>query len=160
MSWKVFDHWVNFLAPHGTTQKSNQMSESVAQMLLGLQMAQCCDCYPGDPVPVPEHPHRAEPFPNIQSELPWCSLMLSCTIPNCVLNCCILNGSCSDATCRKATDSGGKKKKKPLKISNVLICNSHNLWRSWIFDNLLAKIFGKIISAITILRAFHKKRGN
>lgn len=46
---------IQLLAQYNTTQKLNQMSESVVLMLLVCQEAQCCDRFSGEPVPVPNH---------------------------------------------------------------------------------------------------------
>ncbi|GAB0202878.1 cAMP-dependent protein kinase inhibitor alpha [Grus japonensis] len=46
------------------------MTESVIQMLLELSQAQCCDHFPREPVPVPDHPLSEEPFPDIQPKPP------------------------------------------------------------------------------------------
>lgn len=40
------------------------------QTLLEFWQAWCCDHFPGEPVPVPDHHPSEEPFPNVQSELP------------------------------------------------------------------------------------------
>jgi len=39
-------------------------------MLLELQQAWCRDLFPGEPVPVTDHPPNKKPFPNVQCELP------------------------------------------------------------------------------------------
>ena len=48
------DHRVQLLAPQKTTQKSDHVSESVAQMLLEHWQWGCDHC-PGQPVPGPKH---------------------------------------------------------------------------------------------------------
>jgi len=62
------DHWIQLLALHTTTQKSDHISSSFVQTLLELWQAQCHDRFPGDPVPVPDHPLSEVPFPDIQPE--------------------------------------------------------------------------------------------
>ncbi|KAK4807096.1 hypothetical protein QYF61_018437 [Mycteria americana] len=54
----------------GDYLKLNHMTKSVIQTLLELRQAWCCDHFPGEPVPVTNHPLSEEPFPNVQSELP------------------------------------------------------------------------------------------
>jgi len=46
------------------------MSESIVQMLPELDLGH----FPGEPVPVPEHPLGAEPFPNTQPDPPLSQL--------------------------------------------------------------------------------------
>ncbi|GAB0194069.1 myocardial zonula adherens protein [Grus japonensis] len=50
------------------------MTESVIQTLLELSQARCCDHFPGEPVPVPNHPLGEEPFPDIQPKPPLSQL--------------------------------------------------------------------------------------
>ena len=56
------DHQVQLLAPHRTTQKSKQRSESIVQMLLKLRQAQCCDHCSGEPVPMSDNTSSEEPY--------------------------------------------------------------------------------------------------
>jgi len=37
-------------------KKSDSMSDSTIQMFLELWQARCCDCFPGEAIPVPDHP--------------------------------------------------------------------------------------------------------
>lgn len=62
------DHQIQLLATHRIPQKSHRMSESIVQTLLELQHAQCCEHFPGENVPVPQHPPDEEPSPDIQPE--------------------------------------------------------------------------------------------
>ena len=50
------------------------MSESIVQMLLELQQAQCCDQCHEEPVPVPYHPLGEESVPNTQPDSPLTQL--------------------------------------------------------------------------------------
>ncbi|KAK4818862.1 hypothetical protein QYF61_020081 [Mycteria americana] len=62
--------------------KLNHTTKSIVQMLLELWQAWCRDHFPGEPVPVTDHPPSEEPFPNVQSELPLMQLhsISSCPI--------------------------------------------------------------------------------
>lgn len=62
MRWKGTrrDHWVQLLAPHKNTQKSNCMAESIVQMFLKLQQAWFHDYISGEPVPAGDHPVSEE----------------------------------------------------------------------------------------------------
>lgn len=46
------------------------MTKSIVQTLLELSQAWSNDQFPGEPVPVPEHPLSEEPLPNAHTELP------------------------------------------------------------------------------------------
>lgn len=67
--WTHKDHWLQVLAPHRTIQNSNQMSESVVQTLLELQQVQRHDHFPGETVPVHNHPFGENPFPDTQCDI-------------------------------------------------------------------------------------------
>lgn len=43
-------------------------------MLFELSQVRCCDDFPGESVPVTDHPLSKEPLPSIQSELPCMQL--------------------------------------------------------------------------------------
>lgn len=55
----------------GQPQELHHEPESIVQMLLEIQQAWCCDCFPGETVPVPNHHLGEEPFPNICINHPW-----------------------------------------------------------------------------------------
>ncbi|GAB0184693.1 hypothetical protein GRJ2_000934600 [Grus japonensis] len=55
---------------HTGPAESEQMTESIIQTLLELSQARRCDHFPGEPVPVPNHPLSEEPFPDIQPKPP------------------------------------------------------------------------------------------
>lgn len=60
------NHQVQPLALHTTPQESDQVPESIAQMLLGLCQVWGCDHFLGNPVPVPNHPLGEKLFTDIQ----------------------------------------------------------------------------------------------
>lgn len=45
------------------------MTMILDQMLLGTRQAWCFHHFPGEPVPVTDHPLHEEPFPEVQSKL-------------------------------------------------------------------------------------------
>ena len=64
------DHQVQLLTPHRSIQVQGDETKCTVQSLLKFSQARCSDHFPGEPVPVCNHPLCEEPPPDVKPKFP------------------------------------------------------------------------------------------